>query len=615
MSPRATTAARRLLVPLAAALAGIAVAFGASGLGLLERWENDSVDARFSLRDVPTPEGIVVVEIDEASLGQLPTFPFSRKYHARAVDELRKARAGLIVYDVQFSEESPDPEADFALFDAIGEAGGAVLAASTSKASGDTDVFGGDGNLANVGAVAGAANLPAEEAGMIRRYERLTGRLPALAVMAAHRVKPGSAVRANFPDGRAWIDFRGGPGTFPTVSFIDLVEGRVPPASLRGKIVVIGASAPTLQDVHPTPTSGSRQMSGPEIQANAIWTALNGNPLRDGPGWIGSLAIVLLALLAPLAMATRRFLLTVVVAGVLVAAQAIITMALFNHGLVVPFVAPLLGLAVATFAALVSGALLEAAERRRVARANQRLREELGDAHMEVVRRLAIAAESHDDQTGGHIERISELTYRLAKEIGLPEDEAELIRHASLMHDVGKIATPDAVLRKPGKLDDAEWEVMRRHTIEGARILTGSSSRLVQLAETITMTHHEKYDGSGYPNGLRGEEIPLAGRVTAVCDVFDALVSKRHYKSAWGFEDTLAEIVAQRGRHFDPDLVDAFMRIAAELPASLVGAGELPEDILRTTAEAQAAPGWVADVAPSAATTEIDAKPSIVPKP
>ena len=210
------------------------------------------------------------------------------------------------------------------------------------------------------------------------------------------------------------------------------------------------------------------------------------------------------------------------------------------------------------------------------------------------MRRLAIAAESHDDETGGHIERISRLTHHLALAVGVPAQEAEMMRHASLMHDVGKIATPDAILRKPGKLDADEWDVMRRHTVEGARILADSRSRLVQLAETIALTHHEKWDGSGYPSGLKGEEIPLAGRITAVCDVFDALISKRVYKGAWTIEEALAEIESQSGRHFDPELVAAFLALVPDLPRSLLGGATGDADrILRETAK-DASGGWVA---------------------
>ena len=560
----------------------VAVVLGSAGA--FDRLENDTVDARFSLRQTETPDDIVVVAIDDETIDRLRGWPISRRRHARAVERADAAGARLIVYDVQFTEPSDDPGADLALYDAIGRAGGAVLATSTSDDRGRTEVLGGDESLAAIDSRAGSANLPAEEGGVIRHYEPATGRLAALAMVAAQRVDPAAAARAEFPEGHAWIDFRGGPGTFRTVQFLDLIEGRVPRSLLQDKIVVIGASAPTLQDLHPTPTSGSRLMSGPEIQANAIWTALRGNPLRDAAGWAGTLAAALLAMLAPLAMVRRRFLLTVVIATVLGAVHVVASHLLFSRGIVVDVVMPLTALLASTAAAITGGAVVEARERRRVARKNDRLREELNEAYLEIVRRLAIAAESHDDQTGGHIERISELTHRLALAVGVAEHEAEMIRHASLMHDVGKIATPDAVLQKPGKLTDAEWVVMRRHTTEGARILTGSRSRLVQMAEEIALTHHERWDGSGYPRRLQGQDIPLVGRITAVCDVFDALISKRHYKEAWTLQDALAEIARQAGRQFDPRLVEAFLALVPELPASLIGGHPGADQILRETA-------------------------------
>jgi putative two-component system response regulator len=162
------------------------------------------------------------------------------------------------------------------------------------------------------------------------------------------------------------------------------------------------------------------------------------------------------------------------------------------------------------------------------------------------------------------------MTQRLAIAIGRPADEAELIGQASAMHDVGKIGIPDAVLLKPGKLDADEWAVMQSHTTIGAEILAGSSSALLQVAEEIARTHHERWDGTGYPAGLKGEEIPLAARITAICDVFDALRSRRVYKGSWPLEEAVAELAAQRGRHFDPTLVDTFLALVPNLGPDLL---------------------------------------------
>jgi response regulator RpfG family c-di-GMP phosphodiesterase len=145
--------------------------------------------------------------------------------------------------------------------------------------------------------------------------------------------------------------------------------------------------------------------------------------------------------------------------------------------------------------------------------------------------------------------------------------DAELLRHASALHDVGKVGIPDEILSKPGPLDAGEWETMQTHTTIGASILSGSASPLVQLSETIALTHHERWDGTGYPRGLSGEQIPLAGRICAICDVFDALLSERPYKSPWPYRDAVAEIASEAGSHFDPELVEAFLVIAPELHA------------------------------------------------
>jgi putative two-component system response regulator len=164
---------------------------------------------------------------------------------------------------------------------------------------------------------------------------------------------------------------------------------------------------------------------------------------------------------------------------------------------------------------------------------------------------------------------MSELCQRLALAAGMDAEEAELVRHASAMHDVGKIAIPDSILRKPGPLSEDEWELMKRHTTIGADLLAGSRSPVVQMGEVIARTHHERWDGTGYPAGLAGEDIPLVGRICAVADVFDALISVRPYKAAWTVEATLAEIARQSGRQFDPRLAALLLDMGPELTREL----------------------------------------------
>ena len=199
------------------------------------------------------------------------------------------------------------------------------------------------------------------------------------------------------------------------------------------------------------------------------------------------------------------------------------------------------------------------------AKVEERTRE-LRETQLDVVRRLATAAEFRDNETGQHIVRMSVFAHRIALSAGLSEAEAADIRDAAPLHDIGKIGIPDAILLKKGKLDPEEWEIMQRHAEIGGQILQGAISPQIALAREIAMTHHEKWDGSGYPRGLAGEAIPIAGRIVAVADVFDALTTERPYKRPWPVEQAVDYIVGAAGKHFDPALVEVFRR---ELPAIL----------------------------------------------
>ncbi|MFI4990740.1 MAG: HD-GYP domain-containing protein [Solirubrobacterales bacterium] len=184
---------------------------------------------------------------------------------------------------------------------------------------------------------------------------------------------------------------------------------------------------------------------------------------------------------------------------------------------------------------------------------------ELEDARAKTLKRLALAAEYRDDDTFEHTERVGETCALIATELGLEAKEIELLRLAAPLHDVGKIAIPDSILRKPGKLTDEELEVMKTHTALGAKLLTGSGSPILQMGTLIAESHHERWDGTGYPRGVVGEDIPLVGRVVSVADVFDALTHDRPYKSAWPVADAIAEIERGAGSQFDPSVVRAFL--------------------------------------------------------
>jgi HD-GYP domain-containing protein (c-di-GMP phosphodiesterase class II) len=558
-----------------ATLAAVALALVAKDVHLLDGVEDETVAMRFQARGAQTVDDVAVVAIDDVTFSDLEVqWPFKRSLHARAIDTLRRAGAERIVYDVQFTEPTTERE-DTALFTAIERAGDVVLATTETDGHGGTNVLGGDENVEAAGAHTAAANLETNRGGVIHRFPYATGGLRSVGVVVAGLGGRAPGPHAFDRDG-AWIDYAG-------PSFSDLVEGRADLGRLRGRTVVVGATAPTLQDVHSTPTASGRLMSGPEIQANAISTAARGLPLRDAPGWAGILALLLLGCAPALAHLRTRGLKAAAVSPLLGLAFVLMGQGAFEAGWVLPVTYPLLALVLGTLSTVSAAFVSERRERTRVAEYNdlleQRVRErtaQLRDTQLEIVRRLGQAAESRDGDTGEHIERISRLSHRLALAIGLPDDEAELIGHASAMHDVGKIGIPDRVLLKPGKLDPEEWALMQSHTTIGGAILAGSESPLLQMAETIALTHHERWDGAGYPAGLRGEEIPLAARICAVCDVFDALLSARRYKPRWLLEDALAELRVERGGHFDPALVEAFIGMVPELEEDLLRGSELP---------------------------------------
>jgi len=184
---------------------------------------------------------------------------------------------------------------------------------------------------------------------------------------------------------------------------------------------------------------------------------------------------------------------------------------------------------------------------------------ELLEAKLDLINRLARAAEYRDNETGMHVIRMSHYTSILSKAAGMDEITCEQIFHAASMHDVGKIGIPDKILLKPARLTDGEFAHMKSHTIIGGRLLEGGNSDLLRMAYDIAMSHHEKWNGTGYPKGLSGEDIPIEGRISAVCDVFDALTSERPYKKEWPVQDAIDEIVGQKGAHFEPRLVDLFV--------------------------------------------------------
>lgn len=212
-----------------------------------------------------------------------------------------------------------------------------------------------------------------------------------------------------------------------------------------------------------------------------------------------------------------------------------------------------------TFVELAAARLESERRIRAMNRSVERAVAEAASREREIIRRLMLAAEFRDDQAGDHLTRVAGCVIAIAEALGVSETQADDIALASTMHDIGKIGVPDGILLKAGPLTDDERREMQRHAQRGFRMLDGSSSRLLKLASEIALTHHERWDGRGYPQGLAGEAIPLAGRIVAVADVFDALTSARVYKPAWPLERARRHIEDNAGTHFDPDCVAAFL--------------------------------------------------------
>ena len=357
----------RLSLFIGAGVAAAGVLLGLFALDALKGLELRSVDTRFSVRGTQSqPKDVAVVAIDTKTFNKLKLqWPFPRGRHARVLDHLRRDGAGAIAFDVQFTEATT-PKEDNALVNAVGRSKNIVLATTEVDDKGRTAIFGGDQVLRSVGARAGNALLPNDSGATIRRTWYSVRRLKTLGVATAEELS-GKPIRASDLGGKtAWIDYRGKPGTILTASYSDVLHNNFRSGTFKGRAVVIGPAAPTLGDVHTTSVTGQGLMSGAEIQANAIWTALHGFPLQPVATFWTPLLIVLLAMAAPLLFLTLKaresvLVLTLIAIGYTVGAQL-----LFNHGTIMPVVYPLIALGLAAVLSTAVHAVTAAFEREMV---------------------------------------------------------------------------------------------------------------------------------------------------------------------------------------------------------------------------------------------------------
>ena len=232
----------------------------------------------------------------------------------------------------------------------------------------------------------------------------------------------------------------------------------------------------------------------------------------------------------------------------------------------------------------------------------RKINEQMEESAHETIFKLSLAAEFRDDETGEHVERVSRYSEAVALKLGLPPEFATQFRLASQLHDVGKVGIPDSVLLKPGRFSDYEREIMKQHTTIGAKILAGSSNRIIRLAEEIALTHHEKWDGTGYPRGLSGDTIPLSGRIVAAADVFDALTTERRYKTAWSLDRAFDLLAKEAGSHFDPKVARAFIELRPQIEEIRQRYQAPPEEEVATPLQAErilTSPSEARDLLPS----------------
>lgn len=348
-------------------LCAIAIGVVSDAFGFMSSQEQSTVDVRFGIRGpLGAPRDVRVVKIDDVTFGDLRVrWPFPRRLHARVIDQLHKAGAKVIAYDVQFTEPT-DARDDLALFNAAGRARNVVFATTEVNKHGGSAVLGGDANLRTIHAVAGNALIPTNAGGVIRRFLYSIQGLKSFAVTAAEWATDRVIKPSQLSGDGAWVDYVGPPGTIPSISFSRVMRGEFPKDYFRGKVVVVGPWAPSLQDVHATSVSGSELMAGPEVQANLIWTAMHGFPLKSAPAWLRALIIVLFGLIAPIAcrwLSPFRSFLVAAVAGAMYVGLAQLV---FDHGWIVQVVYPLLALAISAVGCVAVGSVIEVLERERM---------------------------------------------------------------------------------------------------------------------------------------------------------------------------------------------------------------------------------------------------------
>lgn len=516
------------------------------------------------------------------------------------------ARAGAVLgYQFDFDE----PRGDSRLLHPLPAA-----VRSAEGAAGVDALFDPPGVVANIPVLSRAApasgffNVTPDSDGVLRRVPlvvRHRGALyPSLALALYLRARGGEAILETGPEGvealriggrtvpldrrgNLVVNYRGRRRTFPHVSAAAVLQGAADPSLFRGKLVLVGTTAAGLKEIRTTPLEPAQP--GVEIHATVLDNLLAGDPIAVPP-WARGLQFTLV--LVPGMLLTALFARGGAVRGPAAALPALAGLGAVSYLMLAKeqvFLSPLMPAATLTilFTVLTSVRFLQAD--REVRRRTRRL----ALTQDAIIQSLAALTETRHHETGGHIQRTRHYMRVLAERLKdhprfrsfLDDDTVDLLFRLAPLHDIGKVGVRDAILLKPAPLTPQEYDEMKRHTIYGSETIRQAQKLLgddafLSIAEQIVLTHHERWDGGGYPRGLRGEEIPVPGRLMAIADAYDAIISERLYKPARPHEDAVRAMLERRGTQFDPDAVDAFLEVAPrfrEIAVRFAGAGAEPE--------------------------------------
>jgi adenylate cyclase len=592
---------RRLIFACCALPVVIATAFALVRAPWLMRLDQSVYDVMLRTVDTKAPDPrVVIIDVDDRSLSTIGQWPWRRDLLAQLIARIRSEGASVVALDIMFAEaDRAGEESDAALADPVG-----LPIVQPPDGTAYEPLFRATGAVCNLPilgeavASSGFMNAAPDADGILRRaplLAKLDGRiyesLALASVSAATGVRDIALWVANVNASAVTIDdhvvpvdgqgnlllrYRGKKRTFPYLSAADVLQQRTVPGVMRDKIVFIGTTALGTREVVATPLD--TLFAGVEVQATIADNLLQRDFIFRSPHGAGLDGLATLAVGLTIALVGAF---AGVSAGLLAAAAAVATMwwgttrLLTVTGL---FISPL-------FATLGAAAAVSAltlvrfmAERRRANRAGR----EKTAAQRLMIQALLSLTETRDAETGRHSRRTQQYSRLLAERLAtrpafkaaLTPERIDLLSTLAPLHDIGKVGVPDQVLNKPGALTPEELAEMRKHPTLGRQVILRAQSQLgvrddetLEMAKDIVYTHHERWDGTGYPQGLVGEAIPLVGRVMAVVDVYDAVRSRSLYKTTMSHADTLAFIVNERGTHFDPDVVDAFLDVADRFKA------------------------------------------------